>query len=287
MKQKDELKTTIYEANYRSKIGWIKTWIILIRNVRDSRELIYQLFKKDFLMRFKKSFLGMGWIIISPIMGIISWVLMNATGVLNPGDVGIPYPAYVLISTTIYGLFMSFYKGAAGTLNTGKAFIMQVSFHRDALLFKQALQQFVNFLITFVIALIVLIIFGVKISWMLVLFPFLIIPMFLLASSIGLIVSLVQIVLPDITKAVNFAMGLFLFITPVIYSSSINDEILQTLMKWNPLTYLFGTVRDSIIYGKIEHFDYFLYSSAGALVLFLISWRLFYISEEKVIEKMI
>jgi ABC-type polysaccharide/polyol phosphate export permease len=58
-------------------------------------------------------------------------------------------------------------------------------------------------------------------------------------------------------------------------------------MKYNPLTYLVGNVRDLIIYGKFEHVDRFVYSALFALVVFLFSWRLFFISEEKVIEKMI
>jgi ABC-type polysaccharide/polyol phosphate export permease len=65
-------KITIYEPNQRAKIGWIRTWIILTRNVIDSWELIIQLFKRDFLMSYKKSFLGMSWLIITPLMGIIS-----------------------------------------------------------------------------------------------------------------------------------------------------------------------------------------------------------------------
>jgi lipopolysaccharide transport system permease protein len=285
--KKDELKVTIYEPNYRSKIGWFRTWIILIKNAYNSKDIIYQLFKKDFLMKYRKSFLGMGWLIIAPIMGIVSWVFMNATGVLKPGDVGIPYPAYVLLSTTIYGLFRQYYSGAASTLQTGQTFIMQVSFHRDALLFKQFLQQSINFLITFTVTLIVLLLFEVYPDWKIIFFPFLVMPLFFLGASIGIIVSLIKVVVPDIVKAVNFAMTLLMYITPVIYSADQDDPLLQEVMKWNPLTYLFGAVRDIIVYGQYEHFNLYLYCSLASFIIFLIAWRLFYITEEKVIEKMI
>ena len=82
-------------------------------------------------------------------------------------------------------------------------------------------------------------------------------------------------------------MGLLMYVTPVIYSDKVDDPLLQTIIKWNPLTYLIGGARDAIIYGRIDNFDKFIYSSLIALVLFLFSWRLFYVSEEKVIEKMI
>lgn len=278
---------TVYEPNQRARIGWFRTWGILIRNIVDSWELIIQLFKRDFLMSYKKSFLGMSWLVITPLMGIISWVFMNATGILSPGDVGIPYPAYILLSTSIYGLFMSFYAGASGTLSAGAGFIMQVKFNHDVLLVKQLLQQLANFLISFILTIIVLIVFRVTPSWMIIFFPILIIPMMLLGAGIGLISSVISVVASDIQKAIAFAMGLLMYVTPVIYSDKVSNPLLQTIIKWNPLTYLIGAVRDSMIYGKIEHFDRFVIASGISILFFLVTWRLFYISEEKVIEKMI
>ncbi len=283
----DNNNVTVHEPNSRARTSWVRSWFEMVKNIRNSWDLIYQLFRRDFLMQYKKSFLGMGWLVLTPIVGIISWVFMNATGVLEPGDVGIPYPAYVLLSTSVFALFQSFYTGASGTLEAGKAFIMQVSFSHDALLVKQLLQQLANFLITFLLNMIVLLIFGVVPSWMTLLFPILIIPMCLVGASIGLITSVITVVAPDIKKGVSFVMGFLMYITPIIYSPKAKDPLLQEVIKWNPLTYLVGGVRDSIIYGHIEHLDRFLIAAGLAVVLFLFTWRLFYVSEEKVIEKMI
>src|SRR5664280_3435288 len=148
--------TIVYEPNQRLKIGWIRTWIVLFRNIIQSWDLIYQLFRRDFLMSYKKSFIGAGWIFIAPLLGIVSWVFYNATGILQPGDVGIPYPAYVLLSTSIYGLFGGFYTAASGTLNAGLGFITQVNYPHDVLLIKQALVQLANFAVVFLINIIVL-----------------------------------------------------------------------------------------------------------------------------------
>src|SRR5450759_195944 len=107
---------TIYEPNQRTKMGFFTIWFLMVKNILNSRDLIFQLFKRDFFMAYKKSLLGITWIFISPIIGIVSWVFMNAAGILTPGNVGIPYPAYVLLSSSIWGLFMGFYSSAAGTL---------------------------------------------------------------------------------------------------------------------------------------------------------------------------
>jgi len=282
-----ENKVTVYEPNQRLKIGWIKTWITLVKNIINSWDLIWQLFRRDFFMAYKKSFLGMSWIFITPIIGIISWVFYNATGILTPGDVGIPYPAYVLLSTSIFGLWGGFQGAASGILGAGAGFITQVNYPHDALLLKQILMQLANFLISFILNIIILLFFGVTPSWMIVLFPILILPMMFLGMAIGLVISILSVVSPDIQKAINFVLGLVMFITPVIYSSNVDNQTLRHIIKYNPLTYLIGGPRDAIIYGKIEHLDLFLIFSFVSLLLFLFCWRIFYITEQKVIEKMI
>jgi len=281
------VKTLVYEPDIRRKMGLIKSLIVMYDNMTGNWELNYQLFKRDFLQQYKKSLIGMGWLFITPILGIISWVFMNATGILSPGDVGIPYPAYVLISTTIFALFQSFYTGASGTLSAGSGFISQVNYPHDALLVKQTLQQLASFIINFIITLIVLSFFKVYPTWMIVFFPLLIIPLFLLGSAIGLVSSILTVVMPDLHRIIGVLMGLLLYITPVIYSSKISNPTLQRVIEWNPLTYLVGGVRDAIIYGRIEHLDRFLIVSAISLILFCMAWRFFYVSEQKVIEKMI
>ena len=280
-------KNIIYEPDQRIKMGLLRSLKTLYGNMTSNWELNYQLFKRDFLQQYKKSLLGMAWLFITPIVGIISWVFMNATGVLKPGDVGIPYPAYILIGTTIFGLFQSFYSGASGTLTAGSGFISQVNYPHDSLLVKQTLQQLASFVINFSITMVILLFFKVYPSWLIIFFPILIIPIFLLGSAIGLVSSILNVVAPDIQRLLGFFMGLLLFITPVIYSSKIDNPILQNVIKWNPLTYVVGGVRDAIIYGRIEHFDRFLIVTGISFILFFIAWRFFFISEQKVIEKMI
>ncbi len=280
-------KITIYEPNQRLKIGWFQTWKILIVNIIQSRDLIYQLFRRDFLMGYKKSFIGMGWILIAPILGIVSWVFYNYTGILKPGDVGIPYPAYVLLSTTIYGLFGGFFSSAVGTLNAGAGFITQVNYPHDTLLIKQAMLQLANFSITFLINIIVLFSFGVVPSIYIFIFPILILPIFFIGSAIGLFACILEVVASDINKGITFLIGLLMYITPVIYSSKVENPFLQQMIKWNPLTYLIGGARDVIIYGRMDHIGTYLICSGAAFLLFLFSWRIFYITEQRVIEKMI
>ena len=84
----------------------------------------------------------------------------------------------------------------------------------------------------------------------------------------------------------DLGLGLILFITPVIYSSNISNPVLKSVVEWNPLTYLVGFPRDLILYGKILTPERYIGAAVFALCAFLVSWHLFYISEQRVIEKM-
>ena len=257
------------------------------KNIINSRELIWQLFKPDFFASYKKSFLGKTWIFIAPIVGIVSWVFLNMTGMLHPGDVGIPYPAYVLIGTSMWGLFMGFFESAEETLSSGKDLVMQVNYPRETLLFKQTAQHLAHFSIVLVLNLIILLFFGVTPSWKTIFFPLVVMPLFFLGAAIGLVTSMISIVAIDISRAIKMGMGLMMYLTPIIYSDKVSSELARVIIKWNPLAYLVCSARDIVIYGRLYDMGRYFIVSILSILLFMLSWRLFYVSEEKIIERMI
>ena len=76
MSSNKNLQTTIYRPHQRHELGFFRTWIVMASHIIDARELIWQLFNRDFFASYKKSFIGISWIFISPIVGIISWVFL-------------------------------------------------------------------------------------------------------------------------------------------------------------------------------------------------------------------
>ncbi len=280
-------RITIYRPNMRHEQGWFATWFVMAANVWSARELIWQLFKRDFLAVYKKSFFGFTWIFVSPIVGILSWLFLQQMGVLQPGDVGVPYPAFVLVGTSMWGLFMSLFQAAENTLTSGKELIMQVNYPHEALLFKQAAHQLANFVIVFAANMIMLFLMGVAPSWGTLLLPLVALPLFLLAAALGLVMSMFTVVATDIHRMVNVGMGFVMYLTPVIYSSDVANPIARDVIRWNPLTYLVCSSRDIILFGRLYEPQGYAITAILSLIAFLFAWRLFYVSENKVVERMV
>lgn len=280
-------EVTIYEPRQRAKIGFFKTIFIIFSNTIKFKHLLYQLTRRDILLNYKKSFLGISWIIISPILGVVSWVFMQYFGILNPGDTGMDYKAYILLSTNIWGIFMGLITSTSNTMIVSQSFIQQVNFPHEILIFKQVIQYLFNFIFSFLVTIGILLFFGVSFSWMIILFPFLIMPFFFIATTMGLIISIIKIVAVDIERAFLFLVSVMMYFTPVIYSPEIQNDLLQKIMKWNPLAYIINVTRDVILTGNTEYLVPYLYVFGGSFLVFLLSLRLFYIAEHKVVEKMI
>lgn len=282
-------KSTIteYYPNQRFKDGIFTIWKTIFINILDSRELIYQLFKRDFFAQYKKSFLGAGWAIITPIFGIASWVLMQLTGVLNPGELSVPYPVYILVGSTSWGFFISMINSGSSTLTAGSDLIQQIKYPHEAMLFKQLALQVVNFMITMTLVLVVIATFGYFPSWKTILLPVLLLPLFFLGASIGLILAMINVVAVDISRFVNHIMTFLIYTAPIVYSANVNNKWLRLINEYNPLTYLVCSVRDMILFGKLYGWSEYFLAVGLSVFAFLFVWRAFYVNENKMIERMI
>jgi ABC-type polysaccharide/polyol phosphate export permease len=171
-------------------------------------------------------------------------------------------------------------------LSSSSSLILQVKFPHEALLVKQCAQQLAISLLAFVLSLVVLLVFGVMPSWKMVFLPLMLLPIFFLSAGIGLVLSVMSVVVADLERALVYALQLLLYVTPVVYTAKLSQPQLQAILDYNPLTYLIGDTRDLILFGTIAHPDRYAYAALFALGVFLFAWRLFFLSEEQIIEKL-
>ena len=150
---------------------------------------------------------------------------MNATNILAPGDVGMPYPAYILISTSIWSLFMGFYLSAGDSLYTGMPFILDIKCPQEILLIKQTAQHLAGFLLGFAITLAVLFAFQIRPSWTIVFFSFAVLPLFFLGASIGMVAAIFRVVKPDLKRWIDIGIQLLIINTPLINTEKVESHL--------------------------------------------------------------
>ena len=277
----------IYRPNQRFQLSHFETWKQMAKALWVNRELIGQLFRRDFFGSYKKSLLGPTWVFLSPIVGVIAWVVLRRSGLLNAGDLDIPYPIYVLVCTTMWGLFMGFYSASASTLKAAGSLLMQVNFPHEVYLFEQNALQLVNFSILFLLNLGTMFLFGVVPSWKLLFLPLVLIPLFLIGAAIGLITAVFGVITLDVRNGLALILGFMIWLSPIIYAPSTGSPTLAKIANYNPLTHLVCSGRDIILYGRLYDIEGFLISSFLAVILFLYACRVFYVTENRLVERML
>ena len=73
----------------------------------------------------------------------------------------------------------------------------------------------------------------------------------------------------------------------MVYSTKLDNALIQKIVPYNPLTYLVSSAREIVISGQLYEPKYYFICAVGTLVFFLISLRLFWVSEHRLIERLL
>lgn len=251
--------------------------IKVLQDIKAYSFLIQQLTKVSLLAELKRSYLGWLWLVLLPLIAILTWLFMKGSGILEPGETEVSYPVFVLLNTLFWTFFYDIYRRIAPLLlEQGRTLLMN-EIPVSILIIKEITVHFIRFIIPFIIITAAILIFGTVLSWKGIFLPILLLPLLLLGLSIGFIGSLLQLLILDLGKALDESMKILLFLTPVIYASNSTSGILRKVTEFNPLTYLIEGCRELLTLGIFPTNPTYWICYGVIFVLFFILLQ-FYIS---------
>lgn len=277
-------KITVYEPDKFIRLGFFTVWREMVLNLVMSKELIWRLFLRDFSAKYRQSILGIIWAVINPILTVSIFIFLNRAGILNIGETSAPYPIFALIGISIYGILSTGLSVSSNSIIGAGSMVVKINFPKISLVIASMGQAIMDFLIRAILVIILLIIYRFIPSWTFMFFPFVLLPLILLTLGLGLILSLLASVLRDIIHLVSFLTSLLLFMVPALYPAP-QSGILADLNRWNPLSHLITANRDIIISGGLTDPFGFLWASVVSILIFLVSWRIFFLSETRIAER--
>jgi lipopolysaccharide transport system permease protein len=106
----------------------------MFADLKESRFLGKQLFKRDIKGMFRQSVLGITWAIFPPFLSAGLWVFLNYSGAVNITETGVPYPIFVMCGTVLFTTFTHALNMPADAVTAGKSIMAKLNFPREALL---------------------------------------------------------------------------------------------------------------------------------------------------------
>lgn len=254
-----------------------------LRDLWEYRELIYFLTWRDIKVRYKQTLLGFTWVVLQPVINMVVFTILFGELLKVPTG-GIPYPIFSFAALLPWTYFASSLTRSSTTLVGSANLISKVYFPRMVIPISGVISGFIDFAISFLILIIMMLVYKIIPTWNLLFLPFLLILAMLTALGFGLWLSALNVRFRDINHLVPFIIEIWKYATPVIYGSTLIPEKFRFLLGLNPLTGVVEGFRWAILGGKyVETFNPGPLFSISILITFvvLVSGIIFFRNTER------
>jgi lipopolysaccharide transport system permease protein len=237
-------------------------WAALnLRELWAYRELLFFLTWRDVKVRYKQTALGAAWAVLQPLLTmLIFWLFFGRLAGMPSDD--IPYPLFAFAGLLPWTFFANAVTNSGNSLIGSANLVTKIYFPRMMIPGAAVLASLVDLAIAFVVLAVLLVLYQTPPDWSLVMLPFLVAILTVLAIGVGMWMSALNVKYRDIRYALPFFIQLWMFATPIIYPASIVPEKWRWLLALNPLTGVIEGFR-SAIFGR--PFDWFSLSLSSAV----------------------
>lgn len=212
--------------------GWAS---LAIRDVWEYRELLYLLIWREIRGAYRQTALGLSWLFLRPVINMLLLTFVFGGLVKVPSD-GLPYPLFSLAALMPWGFFSNAVMRGSRSLVDNMHVISKVYFPRLIIPIAGAASGLIDFLASFLIFLIALLIYRAPLRWQMVWTPFLFLVALGFALAVGLWLATLSVKYRDVSFAVNFLLQALMYLSPVVYSASLVPDSLQFVYQLNPMT---------------------------------------------------
>jgi lipopolysaccharide transport system permease protein len=206
------------------------------------KDLLYFLTVRGIKARYAQSILGIGWAIIQPLFTTLVFTIVFG-GLAKVDSDGMPYILFSYLALWPWNYFSGTLSESANSLVANAGMITKVYFPRLILPLAAIFSKLLDFAISFVVLVVLLIYFQVLPGWQVAFLPLLIIQLLACSLGIGMILSAMAVQYRDVKYALGFLVQLLLYAAPVVYSTTAVPEKYQFLYSLNPMVGVIEGIR--------------------------------------------
>jgi len=209
------------------------------------RELLWVFGVRDVTLRFRQTIAGSVWIVAGPLLsaGVFSFVFGR---VAKLDSEGIPYLVFSYAGLVAWTAFSTTITKASGSLLANANVITKVYFPRLVLPFATVFGTLTNLLVTFAMLVVLMVAYGLPLTWHLVLLPLTILLVLMLGLGVAAVLAAGSVFFRDVAILTPTVVSLLLYVSPVAYGTSSVPADVRTLYLLNPLASLVELWRWSI-----------------------------------------
>lgn len=211
-----------------------------IRELIRYRDLVYLFIKRDFTTQYKQTILGPLWYIVQPLVTTVAYTFVFGK-LANIGTDSIPYLLFYFAGTMLWTYFTGVLNSAAGIFSGNAGIFGKVYFPRLTVPISTTVGNMIKLALQFACLLVFYFYFLIKgapihPSWMVCLFPLLVLWIGFLGCGLGMIISSLTTKYRDLNQLLGFGLQLAMYATPIVYPLSQAPEKWRWFFYVNPMS---------------------------------------------------
>jgi len=212
--------------------GWVS---LQLRDLWEYRELLYFLVWRDVKVRYKQTALGIAWIVLQPVVSMVIFSVLFG-GLLKVPSGGVPYPIFAYAALLPWNYFAASLSRSSTSVVGSAHLITKVYFPRLVIPISGVLSGLVDFGVAFGVLIGLMAYYRVSPTPATALLPAFLLLAMLTALGFGLWLSALNVRFRDVNYLIPFLVQIWMYLTPVVYGSTLIPERFRFLLGLNPMT---------------------------------------------------
>lgn len=238
------------------------------------RDLIRLLFWRDVKVRYRQTLLGIGWVVLQPLVSLSIFTLIFSKVLAVPTD-GAPYPIFAGLALIPWSYFAAAVSRAATSLAASAGIVTKVYFPRLAVPLAAALAPLVDLAVGSVVIIAIGVYFAVPLTPAVLLLPLVAAATVVTALAFGLWLAALNARYRDVGHLLPFLLQVWLYATPVLYNARAVPEPYRSLLYLNPMTTIVEVTRSCVL-GRPYSGSVAMAAASGLLTLAVLVIGLLY-----------
>ena len=257
------------------------------------RDLLLQLVRREVLVRYRHSILGVGWALLQPLgmMLLFTFVFTKAVSVGAINQLGVPYPLFVYVGMLPWTLFASSLTGCVTSLSSHRDMVTKVYFPQQILPLTAIASAFFDFLVASSVLVALAAYYHFTTSWTfqfhpaLLMLPVVLAVQLLLMIGFGLWLALANLWFRDVKYLFGVGIQMWMFMTNVLYPLPEGSGVMKLLTTMNPMVPIISAYRAIVIDGCLPASQGLLIATVVAAILTWSGWAMYRILEGRFAER--
>ena len=243
-----------------------------------NRNLIWQMSKREVVGRYRGSVMGLAWSFFNPLLMLAVYtfvfsVVFKARWGIGGEESKVDFAIVLFVGLIVHALFAECVIRAPGLILSNVNYVKKVVFPLEILPWVALGSALFHVFVSLMVLLVIIFILELSISWTVVLFPLVILPLVFATIGVAWFLAATGVFVRDVSQTTGIITMVMLFLAPVFYPMSALPEKYQLFLLINPLTFIIEESRQVLIFGQLPDWTGLaIYSAVSVMIAWLGFW---------------